>query len=89
MSTGAFFGLGPLEIGMKLEDAAYEQWREWAKQETIARRQLESAAYTGDGAEEVGLEIEEVDQPILQEVAESVPGSKGGQTARGGAAIHP
>ena len=74
---------------MKLEDAAYEQWKEWARQETIARRQLESAAYTGDGAEEVGLEIEEEEQPILQEVAESVPGSRGGQTARGGAAINP
>ena len=89
LSTGAFFGKGPLEIGMQLEDAAYEGWREWAKLQTIALKQMETADYTGLEAEESALEIEVEDQAELQEVAESVPASKGGQTARGGAAIRP
>lgn len=89
LSTGAFFGKGPLEIGMQLEDAAYEDWREWAKQQTIAQKQRDTADYTGLEAEESTLEIEVGDQQELQEVAESVPDSKGGQTARGGAAIRP
>ena len=74
---------------MQLEDAAYEDWREWAKQQTIAQRQMDSAAYTGTEAEEPDLEIQEPESAELQEVADSVPASKGGQTARGGAAIHP
>jgi small subunit ribosomal protein S23 len=74
---------------MQLEDAAYEDWREWAKQQTILQKQMETADYTGLEAEESALEIEVEDQQELQEVAESVPASKGGHTARGGAAIRP
>jgi small subunit ribosomal protein S23 len=74
---------------MQLEDAAYEDWREWARQQTILQKQMETADYTGLEVEESALEIDTEDQQELQEVAESVPASKGGQVARGGAAIHP
>lgn len=89
LSTGAFFGLGPLAIGMKLEDDAYENWREWAREQTVALRQMETADYTGAEAEESVVEIQDSEQQELQEVAESVPATKGGQSAKGGAAIQP
>src|SRR4051794_19844242 len=31
--TGAYFGKGPLEVGMELEDKAFEHWRAWAAKE--------------------------------------------------------
>lgn len=88
-AVGAYFGLGPLEVGEQLEDKAYENWKEWAVKETQALRALQGSAYTGteDGAE---LQVEEpgsVGEAALQEVAGSVPGSRAGQTARGGAAV--
>jgi len=30
MHVGAYFGKGPLEIGMQLEDATWEAWKTWA-----------------------------------------------------------
>ena len=30
LSTGAYFGMSPLEVGMQLEDQKFEEWREWA-----------------------------------------------------------
>ena len=91
LATGAIFGPGPLEVGMQLEDAQYEAWREWAKKESAALKQLQGSAYTGN---EVGDEASteapvEEGQAELQEVVESVPASKQGQQARGGAAVHP
>ena len=89
LSTGAFFHIGPLEVGMKLEDRAYENWREWAMSEVEALKQLQSSAYTSMEEESSALEITEPAQQELQEVSEAIPASKEGQKARGGAAIHP
>ena len=74
---------------MKLEDKAYEDWRAWAKEQTIAARQMETADYTGLEAEENDLGNGGEEQPELQEVAESVPASRRGQEAKGGAAFVP
>ncbi|EMF08258.1 uncharacterized protein SEPMUDRAFT_14511, partial [Sphaerulina musiva SO2202] len=53
LAVGAYFGLGPLEVGEQLEDKAYENWKEWAVKETLAMRALGDSSYTGteDGAE--------------------------------------
>ncbi|KAI5360149.1 Putative mitochondrial ribosomal protein S25 [Septoria linicola] len=88
-AVGGYFGLGPLEVGEILEDKAYENWKEWAVKETQALRALQGSAYTGN---EEGSELE-VGEPAtegaLEEVSGSIPGSKSGQTARGGAAVRP
>jgi small subunit ribosomal protein S23 len=83
---GAFFGKGPLEVGMELEDQQYANWVEWAKKEQQALAQQASNAYTGDEAENAAAGT---GQEELQEVSDQVPGSKAGQTALGGAAVHP
>ena|SRR6266516_933795 len=35
LATGAYFGMSHLEIGTLLEDKWYEEWKDWAKQETL------------------------------------------------------
>ena len=89
LSTGAFFGLGPLEVGMMLENQAHEDWKAWAKREIAAQKQLQSSLITGTEIEEPSMELSEEGAEELQEVEEAIPASKGGQDALGGAAIHP
>jgi len=90
LSAGSFFGPGPIEIGMQLEDKEYEGWRKWADKEIMALQHLNGSAYTGTETEEAGFgESEELESDALQEISESVPGSRRGQDAMGGSALHP
>ena len=75
---------------MELEDKAYEQWKVWAAKEIQGLRHLTVSAYTGLD-ESAGSGVEDIEEEGLQvpEVANEVPGSTQGQTARGGAAVHP
>ncbi|KAI9734764.1 MAG: mitochondrial ribosomal small subunit component [Claussenomyces sp. TS43310] len=57
LSTGAYFGKSMLEVGMELEDQAYESWKEWAKGEIAIIEQQRNAAYTG-------LDAVSEDQPL-------------------------
>ncbi|KAK5116727.1 hypothetical protein LTR62_007401 [Meristemomyces frigidus] len=87
LSTGAFFGPGPNEIGMQLEDKQYENWRAWAVKEIAALKQLQGSAYTGMEVEAAGDGSAE-GQAEVEAVGDSVPASKRGQEARGGSAVH-
>jgi len=100
LSTGAFFGPGPLEVGMQLEDKSYENWKEWAKKEIETQRQMAGSAYTGEEAAEAqevgsgvvgggGIDGGVTGQRELEEVSENVPASRRGLEARGGSAVHP
>ncbi|KAK4496638.1 hypothetical protein PRZ48_012618 [Zasmidium cellare] len=89
LATGAYFGPGPLQIGMQLEDKAYEDWKVWAEKEIVAAKQLSTSAYTGTENEDADLEIQEPQQEELQEVSSQIPATNAGQTAQGGAAVHP
>jgi small subunit ribosomal protein S23 len=88
LAMGAFFGPGPLEIGMKLEDVYYENWKEWAIKEAQALKQLTQSAYSGIEEEEDDLSAN-LSTEDLQAVKPATPGSKTGLSARGGAPIHP
>lgn len=70
MWVGAYFGKGPVEVGMQLEDKTYEKWKAWAEKEVAAINLLRDAAYTSGDPEadlpDDGLEDgdhEEVHQP--------------------------
>ncbi|OAA55799.1 37S ribosomal protein rsm25 [Niveomyces insectorum RCEF 264] len=58
--VGAYFGKSALQVGMQLEDEAYEDWKKWAAEETAKAESERTRAYTtfgGESAEgEVGLE---------------------------------
>jgi small subunit ribosomal protein S23 len=61
MSTGAYFGKGPLEISMELEDKQFENWKAWALAEVEREKQMAGAAYTGN--------IEEEESPATPTIA--------------------
>lgn len=88
--TGAEFGPSALEVGMQLEDQKFEEWRVWATAQITAQRQQAGAAYTGNENTEMDLTPDDpATQEGLNEVSESVPASKQGQTALGGAIATP
>lgn len=59
LSTGAYFGLTRLEIGMELEDKVYEKWKASAIKDLEAIALKRAAAYTG-----VGVTTEEVEATV-------------------------
>ncbi|CAK4034155.1 37S ribosomal S25, mitochondrial [Lecanosticta acicola] len=89
LAVGAYFGKGPLEVGMELEDKQYENWREWAEAEVVRVKALQGSAYSGTEDEAAVAEIEDPLQEELQEVSSAIPAAKAGQTALGGAAFVP
>jgi small subunit ribosomal protein S23 len=66
--TGAYFGKGPLEISMELENDAYEHWRAWAAKEIEAeqasRAQMMSGPATTDAETEVVAEEDADAEPV-------------------------
>lgn len=88
--TGTEFGPSALDVGMQLEDQKFEEWREWATAQITTQKQMQGAAYTGNENTELDLGVDDpATQEGLDEVSGSVPGSKQGQTALGGALAVP
>ena len=88
--TGAEFGPNALEVGMKLEDDKFEEWKVWAVKEIAQQKQLAGSAYSGVADEAVVLDVNEpATQEGLDELESVVPRSKRGQEALGGAEVHP
>lgn len=88
-STGAYFGPSLLDIGMELEDKEHEKWKRWAQGEIQLREQKNDAMYTGGfDNEAAALDADEGEfNAAAEEVSDQIPAQ--GQTALGGAAIHP
>ena len=49
---GAYFGKGPNEAGMDLENKLWEQWKAWAVKEATAMQAASDAAHSAPGSEE-------------------------------------
>lgn len=67
LSTGAYFGKSALEVGMELENKAWEDWKTWARQEITRVRQTAASSYTGpvtEEAESTGESAEESADPL-------------------------
>lgn len=47
LATGAYFGPRMLEVGLQLEDKAFERWKEWSQQELMLQ-EARLAAFAGD-----------------------------------------
>ena len=90
LHVGAYFAKGPNEIGMELEDKAFEDWKRWAGVQIEDEQQMRAQMFSGPTAAEETNELDEDEtDEVLQEVGDSVPNSRAGQSALGGAAIHP
>ncbi|KAF2280586.1 mitochondrial ribosomal protein [Westerdykella ornata] len=47
LHVGAYFGKGPLEIGMELEDKSFENWKQWAAQQIEDEQQMRAQLFSG------------------------------------------
>ncbi|KAI9790947.1 MAG: mitochondrial ribosomal small subunit component [Candelina submexicana] len=70
ISTGAYFGKTALQVGMELEDKAYEEWKEWAIKTVTAIEQARGAAYTGLESEQAPGSTEESDAGLHSDTIE-------------------
>lgn len=52
LSTGAYFGLSALDIGMQLENKNFENWKVWAQKEIVLVRAARSGLAVGPVSEE-------------------------------------
>ncbi|KAF2742463.1 mitochondrial ribosomal protein [Sporormia fimetaria CBS 119925] len=58
MYVGAYFGKGPLEIGMELEDKAFEKWKAWATTLIEDEEQMRAQLFSGPQTAEEQLEVD-------------------------------
>jgi small subunit ribosomal protein S23 len=90
LMTGAYFGKGPLEVGMELEDKAYEHWRLWATKEIEAEQANRAQMMSGPQSADDAAALTEPELEVaLDEIEDTVPATKEGQSALGGSIIHP
>ena len=73
LHVGAYFGKGPLEIGMELEDKAFENWKTWAAQQIEDEQQMRAQLFSGPQNtedEESGDTTEEalLEEPLAEEI---------------------
>jgi len=88
LATGAYFGKGPIEIGMELENQQWEEWKVWALKEMEKEKQQAGAAYSGTDTEEADMTAEKQEE-ALDESGSIVSGSQAGLDASGGLAQIP
>ncbi|KAK7732864.1 mitochondrial ribosomal small subunit component [Botryosphaeria dothidea] len=89
-AVGAYFGKGPLEVGMGLENQAFEEWKVWAIKEIELQRQAQAAMYSGTETSTAALDsADPATLAATEEIQESIPATDAGQEARGGALLHP
>ena len=82
LATGAYFGPGPLEIGMRLEDKSYETWRSWAEKQALEQQNARASRYSGaDVDDEEDIEQNEA---LRLKAEESILGEIDGEGRPGG-----
>jgi small subunit ribosomal protein S23 len=90
--VGAYFGKGPLAIGMELEDKSWESWKRWAAVQIEDEQATRAQMFSGpqdEGGENVELSAGE-EELALEELAGSgsVPNTPQSQVVPGGVPVH-
>jgi len=89
MSVGAYFGKGPLEVSMELEDNVVEHWKKWALRQAEMDSQRRSSAYTGN-EDEVDMMDPNAEEELLEaELKELEAGDASGLDTLGGVSTGP
>lgn len=87
--VGAYFGKGPLEIGMQLEDQSWENWKRWATQQIEDDQATRAQMFSGnqdEGATE--MSTAEYDNAV-EELQPSTPNTPASIAPLGGVTAHP
>jgi small subunit ribosomal protein S23 len=91
--VGAYFGKGPLEIGMELEDRSWEGWKRWATVQIDDEQAMRAQMFSGqqdEGGETGDLSTGEYERGVEElAAAGSVPNTPQSQVVPGGVAAHP
>jgi small subunit ribosomal protein S23 len=83
--VGAYFGKGPLEVGMELEDKGWENWKRWATVQIEDEQAMRAQMFSGQ-QDEPG----EQNQAIQElESTGSTPNTPQSKVVPGGVAAHP
>lgn len=89
--VGAYFGKGPLEVGMELEDQSWENWKKWAASQIDDEQAMRAQMFSGQQDDGMSTTAEmnpaEYDQAI-EELQSNVPNTPQSQPPRGGAPAH-
>jgi small subunit ribosomal protein S23 len=83
MHVGAYFAKGPLEVGVELEDKAWESWKAWANQQIEEEASMRAQMFSGPQNEDAGvsdLSAAEYENAILESDAQ--PAIAPGQAAQ-------
>jgi small subunit ribosomal protein S23 len=56
MHVGAYFAKGPLEVGLELEDKAWESWKAWANQQIEEEASMRAQMFSGPENEDAGVD---------------------------------
>ena len=74
MHVGAWFGPGPLEVSMELENKIYNNWKTWAMEQVEVEAQRGASQYTGSEIDELegiaasneNMALEDLDPSLLE-----------------------
>lgn len=69
LHVGAYFSKGPLQIGMEIEDAAWEDWKSWARTQIEDEEAQRAQMFSGPQMED------DVDTSLPELEAESAAGA--------------
>lgn len=90
MHVGAYFGKGPLDVGMELEDRAWENWKAWANQQIEEEQSMRAQMFSGPQNEDAGvgdLSDAEYDNAVT-ELAPATPNTPSSAAPRGRVPAH-
>lgn len=74
LHVGAYFGKGPLEIGMELEDKSWENWKRWAASQIEDEQAMRAQLFSGQQDEGAGAETSSAEfDNAIEEGQDSAP----------------
>lgn len=89
--VGAYFGKGPLEIGMQLEDQSWENWKRWAASQIEDEQAMRAQMFSGQQAEGSSADMSSAEyESAIDELGSqgSAPNTPQGQAPMGGVTAH-
>jgi small subunit ribosomal protein S23 len=89
--VGAYFGKGPLEVGMELEDKSWESWKRWANVQIEDEQAMRAQMFSGQQEEGTGAEMTSGEYDLaIEELADtgSVPNTPQSQVVPDGVPVH-
>jgi small subunit ribosomal protein S23 len=90
MHVGAYFAKGPIEIGMALEDSAWENWKAWANTQIEEEQSMRAQMFSGPQNEDAGVDdLSNAEyESALTELQPAAPNTPSSAPPRAGVVAH-